>query len=91
MLEKCSFCKSSETIDDMKVDCSSNTDSRNENDSSSENISSEENSNVMLYGWKIVEEKITKSKVDGTFKEAVEMFKDGIKTLKEHIYIKEGR
>ena len=50
--------------------------------------SSEENSdNVTFYGWQIIEKKITKSKVDVTFKDAVEMFKDDIKTLKEHIYI----
>ena len=62
-------------------------------DSSSENTysSSEENSdNVTFYGWQIIEKKITKSKVDVTFKDAVEMFKDDIRTLKEHIYI-EGR
>ena len=32
--------------------------------------------------------KLLKSKVDVTFKDATEMFKDDIKTLKEHIYIK---
>ena len=76
--------KSSETIDDMKSDSSSDADSSNENTHSS----SEENSdNVTFYRWQIVEKKITKSKVDVTFKDAVEMFKSDIKTLKEHIYI----
>ena len=42
----------------------------------------------MFYLWLIVEKKITKLKVDVTFKDAAEMFKDDIKTLKEHIYIK---
>ena len=42
----------------------------------------------MFYFWLIVEKKVTKSKVDVTFKGAAEMFKDDIKTLKEHIYIK---
>ena len=78
-------CKSSETIDDMKLDYSSDTNSSSENTY----ISSEENyDNVKFYRWQIVEKKITKSKVDVTLKEAAEMFKDEIKTLKEHIYIK---
>ena len=42
----------------------------------------------MFYLWLIVEKKVTKSKVDVMFKGAAEMFKDDIKTLKEHIYIK---
>ena len=42
----------------------------------------------MFYLWQIVEKNITKSRVDVTFKDAVEMFKDDMKTLKEHIYIK---
>ena len=66
----------------MKSDFSSDTDSSSENTY----IFSEENSdNVTIYDWQIVEKKM--SKVDVTFKDAVEMFKDDIKTLKEHIYI----
>ena len=42
----------------------------------------------MFYLWQIVEKNITKSRVDVAFKDAVEMFKDDMKTLKEHIYIK---
>ena len=42
----------------------------------------------MFYFWQIVEKTITKSEVDVTFKDAAEMFKDNIKTLKEHIYIR---
>ena len=77
------FSKSSETIDDMKSDSSSDTDSSSENTYSS----SEENSdNVTFYSWQIVEKKITTSKVDAAFKDAVEMLKDDIKTLKEYIY-----
>ena len=54
--------KSSETIDDMKFDASSDTDSSNENTYRS----SEENSdNVTFYRWQIVETKV----VDVTFKE----------------------
>ena len=33
----------------------------------------------MFYLWQIIENKITKSKVDVTFKDAAEMFKDDIK------------
>ena len=83
MLEKCSLCKSSETIDNMKLDCSSDTDSRSETDSSSESAcsSSEECSEyVTVRRWQIVEKKITKSNVDAKFKDAIEMFKDDIKT-----------
>ena len=68
----------------MKSDSSSDTDSSSKNT----HRSSEENSdNATFYGWQMVEKKITKSIVDVTFKDAVEMFKDNIKTLKEHIYI----
>ena len=66
------------------------SDSSADNDSSSEYTysSSEENSdNVTFYPWQIVEKKITKSKVDVTFKDTVEMVKDDNKTLKEHICI----
>ena len=68
--------KLSETTDDMKLDFSSDT------NSSSESIysPSEENSdNLMFYLWQIIENKITKSIVDVTFKDAAEMFKDDIK------------
>ena len=61
MLEKCSICQSSETIDDMKLDYSSDSDSSSETGSSNENtyISSEENSdNEMFNQWQIVEIKI---------------------------------
>ena len=93
MLEKCSLCKSSETIDNMKLDCSSDTDSRSETDSSSESAcsSSEECSEyVTVRRWQIVEKKIAKSNVDAKFKDAIEMFKDDIKTLKVHFYLKGG-
>ena len=59
----------------MKLDCSSDTDSSSEAESSSENAysSSGENSdNVMLFRWQVVEKKITKSKVDVAFKDAIE-------------------
>ena len=42
----------------------------------------------MFYPCLIVEKKVTKSKVDVTLKDKAEMFKDDIKTLKQHIYIK---
>ena len=44
----------------------------------------------MSYLWQIVEKKITRSKVDVTFKDAAKMFNDDIKTLKEHIFILKG-
>ena len=63
MLEKCSMCISSETIDNVKLDFSSDTGYSSGTDTSSENtyISSGENSiNVTLYRWQIVENKIFK-------------------------------
>ena len=77
--------KSSETIDDIKLDCSSVTDCSSENIYS---ISLENSDNVTFYYWQIVEKKITKFKVDDMFEGAAEMFKNDIRTLKEHIYIK---
>ena len=71
----------------MKSGSSSDTDSSSEN---TYNSSEGNSDNVTFYGWQIVEKKITKSKIDVTFKYAVEMFKDDIKTLKEHIYIERG-
>lgn len=41
---------------------------------------------AMFHRWQILEKKITEgSTVDVTFKDAAEMFRDDIKTLKEHI------
>ena len=60
----------------MKLDFSSDTNSSSESTYSP----SEENSdNLMFYLWQIIENKITKSIVDVTFKDAAEMFKDDIK------------
>ena len=75
----------------LKLDCSSDTDRSSEIDSSSENAysSSEGNSdNLTFYCLQINEKKINKSKVNVTFKDTFEMFKDDIKAFKEHIYIK---
>ena len=72
----------------MELDSSSDTDSSGEN----AYRSFEENSdNVTFYRWQIIEKKISKSKVDVTFKDAAEMFKNDIKILKEHIYIKRSQ
>ena len=72
----------------MELDSSSDTDSSGEN----AYRSFEENSdNVTFYRWQIIEKKISKSKVDVTFKDAAEMFKNDIKLLKEHIYIKRSQ
>ena len=73
----------------MKLDCS--TDSSSETESSSENAYSsfkENSDDVTIYNWRIVEKKIAKSKVDVKFIDEAEMFKDDIKTLKWHIYVK---
>ena len=72
----------------MKLDSSCDTDSSSENTYS---FSEENSDNVTFYRWQIVEQKITKYKVDVTFKDASEMFKDDIKILKEHVYIKRSQ
>ena len=70
------FCKSSKAIDHIKLDSSSDTDS-----------SCEENSdNATFCHWAIVQKKITRSKVDVMFKDAAEMFKSDIKTLKSRLH-----
>ena len=66
------LCKSFETIDDIKLDSSSETDSSSENTYS---FSEENCDNVTFYRWQIVEKKITKSKVDVTFKDVTECLK----------------
>lgn len=66
----------------MKLDCS--TDSSSETESSSENAYSsfkENSDDVTIYHWRIDE-------VDVKFIDEDEMFKDDIKTLKWHIYVK---
>ena len=60
----------------MKLDFSSDTNSSSE---STYRPSEENSDNVMFYLWQIIENKITKSIVDVTFKDAAEMFKDDIK------------
>ena len=69
----------------MKLDSSSDTDSICENTYSS----SEENSDKEKFcRWQMAEKKIPKPKVDVVFKDAAKIFKNDIKTLKEHIYVK---
>ena len=69
----------------MKLDFSSDTDSRTKADSNCENA-------VLLmrtfFGWQILEKEIIKSEADITFKDRVKIFKDDIKTLTDHIFIK---
>ena len=43
---------------------------------------------VVFYCWKTVDKKITKSRIEVTFKDAIEMLKEEVVILKEHIYIK---
>ena len=69
----------------MKLDSSSGTESSCENTYIFSEVCSD---NVMFCRQQKVEKKITKSKADVMFKDAAEMFKDGIKTLKKHIYVK---
>ena len=69
----------------MKLDFSSDTDSRTKADSNCENA-------VLLmrtfFGWQILEKEIIKSEADITLKDRVKIFKDDIKTLTDHIFIK---
>ena len=58
------LCKSSETMDDMKFDASSDTDRSSE---STYSFSEENSDNVTFYRWQMVETKTTKSKKDVAF------------------------
>ena len=69
----------------MKLDFSSDTDSRSKTDSNCENA-------VLLiktfFGWQILGKEIIKSETDITFKDKIKIFEGDIKTLTDHIFIK---
>ena len=43
---------------------------------------------VVFYRWKTIDKKITKSRIEVSFEDAIEMLKEEIAILKEHIHIK---
>ena len=100
MLENCCMCKSSKLIDELIVDHPSESESSEESNSSdgssvsndpndSEDQASEQNADkVIYYRWQTVDKKITKARIEIGFNNAIEMFKEEVAVLKEHIHIK---
>ena len=43
---------------------------------------------VTYYRWQIVDKNITKARIEISFNNAIEMFKEEVAVLKEHIHIK---
>ena len=87
MLEKCSSCQSSKIIDQL-ISGDEDVDEDSSEPNSSVCDSKPEGGNVVFYRWQTIDKKITKSKIEVSFKEAIEMLKDEPVVLKEHIHIK---
>ena len=94
MPEKCISCKSSDWIDEIvlveSTEAKDSEDSSNyANSAGSEGTGSENDAaEVMFYRWQIIDEKITKATIQTSFNDAIEMFKEEVVSLKEHIHIK---
>ena len=87
MLEKCSWCQSSKIIDQL-ISGDEDVDEDSSEPDSPVCDSDPEGGNVVFYRWQTVDKKITKSKIEVSFKDAIEMLKDELVVLKEHIHIK---
>ena len=91
MLEKCTPCKSysiivvEESLEDEESKDSSEYDSSCDSEDSKFEIDTTE---VVLYRWQTVDKKITKSRTEVAFKDAIEMLKEKVAILKGHIHIK---
>ena len=94
MLERSASCKSSSIIDHLVVEESlENEESKDssEYDSSRDSEDSEfeiDSAEVVFYDWQTVDKKITEFKIEVAFKDAIEMLKEKVAILKEHIDIK---
>ena len=94
MLEKCASCKPSVVIDQLVVEKSledGDTNDSRKSDSSCDSEDSKSESDtteVEFYRWQTVEKKITTSRIEVTFKDAIEMLKEEAAILKAHIHIK---
>ena len=69
--------------DEDSKDWSEPDSSRDSEDSESESDTTE----VVFYGWETVDKKITKSRIELNFKDVIEMLKEEVAILEEHIYI----
>ena len=87
MLEKCSSCQSSKIIDQL-ISGDEDVDEDSSEPDSPVCDAEPEGGNVAFYRWQTVDKKITKSKIEVSFKDAIEMLKDELVVLKEHIHIK---
>ena len=57
-------------------------------DSSRDSESESDTTEVVFYRWQTVDKKITKSRIEVTFEDAIEMLKEEVAILKQHIHIK---
>ena len=89
MLEKCSSCQSSKIIDQL-ISGDEDVDEDSSEPDSPVCDSEPEGGNIVFYRWQTVDKKITMSKIEVSFKDAIEMLKDELVVLKEYIHI-EGR
>ena len=70
--------------DEDSKDSSESSSSRGSEDSEFESHTTE----VLFYRWQTADKKITKSRIEVSFKDAIEMLKEEVAILKEHIHIK---
>ena len=87
MLEKCSLCESSRLIAEMIVDQSGESEN-GEEFSASDDSENKASNKVTFYRWQIIDKKIAKVKIQISFGDAIEMFKEDVVVLKEHIHVK---
>ena len=67
-------------------DSDSSSDSGNSCDSEEE-ASEDHGDKVAFYRWQTIDKKICKAKIELSFKTAIEMFKQEVAVLKEHIHV----
>ena len=78
--DMCPLCCVDNAVNALLLNLSSSESDDSNNDSQS--------SGVTYFAWQSVEKRITKSKLTVSFEDAIVFFKNQVKTLKEHIYIK---
>ena len=87
MLGKCSSLQSSKIIDQL-ISGDEDVDEDSSESDSPVCDSEPEGGNVAFYRCQTIDKKIAKSKIEVSFKDAIEMLKDELVVLKEHIHIK---
>ena len=74
-----------ESLEDEDTKDSRKSDSSCDSEDSKSEI---DNTEVVFYRWETVDKKITTCRIEVTFKDAIEMLKEEVAILKEHIHIK---